>query len=718
MTDELGTKSYEYNELGQMKAETRNFTGYLPNAPAPNNGFKLEYAYALNGQLKSYKDPWGEQINYAFDKVGRLNSVTGTTFGGITNYAGTPTYNARGVLTHLNYGNGVEMNITNFNNKLQATDFDVKKGATELIKKNYQFYDDGSLSYMQDVLDPKFDRLNTYDHVGRISEAKTSTEARGTPPSSDYWFNRLNLPSRQSYQYDAFSNLTHRSNLHWGSNDAVGIASFDLNATFQNNRRNGVQYDADGREILFYISDTTYQVNTYNAAGQAVIVDTSENIGPGQWRDSQTNHKYDGDGLANNGIRSTVMGGQIISTTGDGPKIKTNVYAAGTILAVQQKSANTAASVYEDVVYFAHYDAAEQTAMWTRSNGEKITKENSYDYYQNQQYFQSEADGFGSNVGLKDPYWQENPDPPEPLPPNPYAPYQNDGVGIGTNPNEPLVIINGLYVLLSDYWRRHGQNREFDILPWAIGFQSRDDSDRSWGYNYGSSSSRSKALALVAAGSSIDCLNAILGAVPANMLAYANTAVSALDNATTGIGYTWAQFAYLLATTEHESRFGAPTSLSFSVSMEEDWNVSSPTPAQRGYEGSKSLGNTQPGDGYRYRGRGYVQITGRGNYARLSNLIPNSLVPNILEDYPDFAAMPYNAAVIAAQGLQNDLFTQQGRSIGNVINSGTFADFLSARDFIGARYVREGKKKKKTDVGTKIANRALDYFSAMRGICF
>jgi len=44
------------------------------------------------------------------------------------------------------------------------------------------------------------------------------------------------------------------------------------------------------------------------------------------------------------------------------------------------------------------------------------------------------------------------------------------------------------------------------------------------------------------------------------------------------------------------------------------------------YEGRSDLGNTQPGDGPRYKGAGYLQMTGRYNYQRFSDWIQDPKV--------------------------------------------------------------------------------------------
>lgn len=75
------------------------------------------------------------------------------------------------------------------------------------------------------------------------------------------------------------------------------------------------------------------------------------------------------------------------------------------------------------------------------------------------------------------------------------------------------------------------------------------------------------------------------------------------------------------------------------VFVKEIWSNS---PAQQSYEGAARLGNTEPGDGQRFMGRGPMQITGRKNYQLLGAALNVDFIaqPQLLErvDYGALSA--------------------------------------------------------------------------------
>lgn len=83
--------------------------------------------------------------------------------------------------------------------------------------------------------------------------------------------------------------------------------------------------------------------------------------------------------------------------------------------------------------------------------------------------------------------------------------------------------------------------------------------------------------------------------------------------------------------------------------------------------GVHNLGNTEPGDGYRYRGRGLFQLTGKSNFERYGRLTGH---PELV-DNPDLANDPAIAAAIAVAYMKDRYkgggWSGMKRAVGNSV---------------------------------------------------
>jgi hypothetical protein len=95
-------------------------------------------------------------------------------------------------------------------------------------------------------------------------------------------------------------------------------------------------------------------------------------------------------------------------------------------------------------------------------------------------------------------------------------------------------------------------------------------------------------------------------------------------------------------------------------------------------DSAKSLGNTEAGDGARFKGRGFVQLTGRYNYAAMAKATGEDLL-----NHPELASDPEIGAEIYAQFLADrteDTDRRQG-----------LRTELKTNDLRGARALVNGK---------------------------
>lgn len=156
--------------------------------------------------------------------------------------------------------------------------------------------------------------------------------------------------------------------------------------------------------------------------------------------------------------------------------------------------------------------------------------------------------------------------------------------------------------------------------------------------------------------------------------------------------------AYALATAFHETAAKMqPVKEAFWLSTEKrneylrvNYDVTGRRPST-----AKKYGNTKPGDGIKYAGRGYVQLTWKTNYRKAEAALGFPLV-----DEPDRALQPEIAALILERGMTEGWFT--GKKLADYINE-------HSCDFVNARRIING-----TDKAVEIADLANKFLIALR----
>lgn len=116
----------------------------------------------------------------------------------------------------------------------------------------------------------------------------------------------------------------------------------------------------------------------------------------------------------------------------------------------------------------------------------------------------------------------------------------------------------------------------------------------------------------------------------------------------------------------------------------------------------KRLGNTHPGDGYRYRGRGQVMITGRRNYR-----VAGDKLGIDLEGNPELALDLATSARILVVGTMEGWFT--GKGLTDYIDDVDETDDEDLKEFVQARRTVNG-----TDKAVLIGGHAIEFEKALK----
>lgn len=274
--------NFRYDKTGQVVKQTTSIG---------SESYLQEYGYNLAGQLTSQKYPSGKVVTNTIDNFGRLSTVADAQ----KTYLSGVTFNAQGLLSQLNLGNGTQETFS-YNDRFQMTSQSLLKSSTVLQKYDYSYgtvdlsngtvdatKNNGQLGKIEGWIgsNKQWSQRFGYDELDRLKEAR---EYRGDNSALSY---------KQVFDFDRFGNLYRKtaSNPTAGQEDPLPytpIESTDIDratnrfatGTTYNEagqvvndakfRSMGFGYDANGRMVKATKTGVPDAWTVYDALGNRV----------------------------------------------------------------------------------------------------------------------------------------------------------------------------------------------------------------------------------------------------------------------------------------------------------------------------------------------------------------------------------------------------------------------------------------------------------------
>jgi RHS repeat-associated protein len=270
MVDPSGTNTYSYDLRDRLLSKA------TPQGT-------LTYTYDAAGNLASIhsSNTSGTSVNYAFDALNRLSTVTDNRLSsGITNYS----YDAAGNLASYLYPNSVQLTYT-YNTLNRLTNDSIAKGATTLASYAYTLGPTGNRTGVTELGGRQVDY--TYDALYRLTG---ETIAGGAVNGSigytyDFVGNRQSRTSTvapvpaATYSYDANDRLLSDTYDANGNTTVAGpnayTYDFENHLTGENSGAVTIVYDGDGNRVSKTAGGVTtkYLIDDRNLTGYAQVLE-------------------------------------------------------------------------------------------------------------------------------------------------------------------------------------------------------------------------------------------------------------------------------------------------------------------------------------------------------------------------------------------------------------------------------------------------------------